>query len=282
MIWFVLLLAVAIAFVAGWRYARAADRTVDAQAAVANLQALNALLRTLTQSPDITRSLSELARRIRAIVPSDRVGLALLTNDREAYTTYTARADVEGSASEPDPDLHFGRGDTLIDETVTTREGRVVADLGEHASKYLDANVLKTARFESLALVPLVFEGDAIGTLNLVSRRRRAFTDGDLDTLKPVAEALAAAIGTRRLAHALARHQMADELSDLTFAFANDMSGAVQAMIGGCELMARESHDPTVIAGVDALRQQARRLGDILDQMQRMVHQQAGSPRQSV
>lgn len=281
MIWVGLVLAVAIAFVAGWRYARGANRTAAEQATVANLQALNALLRTLTSSPDITRSLSELARRIRAIVPCDRVGLALLTDDREAYTTYTARLDAEGSSLEPNPDLHFTRTGTLIDQVVTTREGLVVPDMSEQAANYLDANVLKTARFDSLVLVPLVFEGEAIGTLNLVARRRAAFTAMDLDTLTPVAEALAAALGTRRLAHALARHQMADELSELTFAFANDMNGAVQALIGGCELMARESKDPAVLSGAAMMLQQARRLGDILSRMQRMVNQQTGPGRQS-
>jgi transcriptional regulator with GAF, ATPase, and Fis domain len=272
MIWLAVAIAMTFAFLAGWRYARLSQQA-EALAVIANLQALNCLLRTLTSSPDITRSLSELARRIRAIVPCDRVGLALLTDDRQAYTTYTARLDAEGPSPEPAPDLHFARRDTLIDEVVTSREGRVIANISASAARYLDANVLTSARFESLLLVPLVFEGDAIGTLNLVARRPNAFTDGNLDTLRPVAEALAAATGTKRLAHALARHQMADELSDLTFVFANDMNGAVQALIGGCELMSRESTDPVVLSGVSRMLEQARRLGDILVRMQRMVHQ---------
>jgi transcriptional regulator with GAF, ATPase, and Fis domain len=282
MLWVGFAVIVAIAFFAGWRYARTTHSEPDAQETVANLQALNALLRTLTSSPDITRSLSELARRIRALVPCDRVGLALLTDDRQAYTTYTARPDVESSSAEPDPDLHFGRGDTLIDEVVLARAPRLVTDLDEQAPQHLDANVLKSEHFESLALIPLVFEGEAIGTLNLASRRRAAFTSADLDTLRPVAEALAAAVGTRRLAATLARQKMGQELADLTFAFANDMNSAVQAMIGGCELLTRESHDPMVRSGTESVLQQARRIGDILSQMQRMVRQRAGTPPQSM
>ena len=276
MIWLAVVAVIAIASYASWRLGRAsADRTHES-AAIANLQSLNALLRTLTRSPDVTRSLFELALRVRAIVPCDRVGLALLTEDREGYTTYTARLDAEGPSSEPTPDLHFPRTGTLIDEVVNARDGRVVPDTQALAPQFLDANVLHNARFASVLFVPLIFEGEALGTLNLVSRRREAFSQADLDTLKPVAEALAAAYGTRRLAQALARHQMANELADLTFAFANDMSGAVQALVGGCELLGRESVDPAMQSGVKGLLEHARRLRDILSQMQRMTRAHSG------
>jgi transcriptional regulator with GAF, ATPase, and Fis domain len=245
----------------------------QASAAVENLKASNALLRTLATSPDITHSLFELALRIRAIVPCDRVGLALLTEDREGYSTYTARLDHRGGSSAAPVDLHFPRRSSIIDEVVTAREGRVVEDIAALAPTYLDVNVLKTAGFSSFVLVPLLFEGEALGTLNLVARRPGAFSQADLHALKPVADALAGAYGTRRLANALARHQMANELSELTFAFANDMSGAVQAIIGQCELLAREGRDPAVDRELAAMLQHAKRLRDILNTMQRMTRE---------
>jgi transcriptional regulator with GAF, ATPase, and Fis domain len=254
--------------VANTREARAADAAL-----VDNLKASNALLRTLASSPDITQSLFELAQRIRAIVPCDRVGLALLTEDREGYSTYTARLDQRSPSPHAHSELHFPRRSSLIDEIVKAGEGRVVEDVAALAPSYLDVNVIKTAGFQSLVLLPLVFEGEAVGTLNLVSRRPGAFSPADLYTLRPVAEALASAYGTRRLANSYARHQMGNELSELTFAFANDMSGAVQAIIGQCELLAREWRDPTVERELAGMLQQARRLREILNQMQRMTRE---------
>lgn len=274
------LLAVIVALAAGvllGRHlaSRPADRNGDPTdaAAIENLKATNALLRTLASSPDITRSLFELALRIRAIVPCDRVGLALLTEDREGYSTYTARLDHGGPSPQPQAELHFQRRSTVIDEVVTGREGRIVDDVSTLAPAYLDANVVKSAGFSSLLLVPLIFEGEALGTLNLVARRPSSFSHADLHALRPVAETLAIAHGNRRLANALARHQTANELSELTFAFANDMSGAVQAIIGQCELLAHQSKDPAIERELGGMLQQAKRLREILNNMQRMTRQ---------
>ena len=204
-------------------------------------------------------------------VPCDRVGLALLSEDRHGYSTYTARLDQEGPSTSPQVELHFERKSTVIDEVVEAREGRIVDDVTTLAPTYLDANVVKSAGFASYVLVPLIFEGDALGTMNLVARRPGAFSLEDLRALKPVAEALAVAHGNRRRANALARHQMANELSELTFAFANDMSGAVQAIIGQCELLAHQLKDPAVEPEFAGMLQQARRLREILNNMQRMT-----------
>lgn len=274
------ILAVALALAAGWllgrRQARSDVAAVDAvrhDEALEHLTATNALLRTLTSAPEISRSLFELALRIRAIVPCDRIGLALLTDDGLGYSTYTARLDHAGPSRSPQAELYFERRATIIDEVVTGGQGRVVEDVGTLAATYLDANVLHSAGFSSFVLLPLVFEGEPLGTLNLVARRRSAFSQADLDTLTPVAEALAVAHGNRRRANALVRHEMANELSELTFAFANDMSGAVQAIIGRCELLAHESKDPAIERELGGMLQQARRLRDILNSMQRMTRE---------
>jgi GAF domain-containing protein len=271
---------IVLAFWLGRKYAHEARDVItksDEPDEIANLKAVNALLRTLAGTSDITRSLFELALRIRALVPCDRVGLALLTEDRQGYSTYTARIDLPGTTPEPQPDVHFSRGVTLIDEVVEAREGRVVEDVTELAPRFLDANVLRTAGFASLLLLPLIFEGEAFGTLNLVARRPGAFSHGDLHTLRPTAEVLATAYGTRRLANQLARHQMANELSDLTFAFANDMSGAIQAIIGQCELLAKQFSNQPIEQEMAGMLQQARRLSEILNQMQRMTREHAQS-----
>ena len=249
------------------------------QATIEHLQASNALLRTLASSSDITQSLFDLALRIRAIVPCDRVGLAVMTEDREGYRAFTARLDSRGSSPQSQTELHFARGSTVIDQVLAAREPRIIDDVTDLAPQFLDANVVKSAGFLSFVLMPLVFEGEPFGTLNLAGRKAGAFTQAHVQALKPIAEALSLAFGNRRVANALARHQMANELSDLTFAFANDMSGAVQAIIGQCELLAHRSSDPAIQEELAGMLQQAKRLREILNNMQRMTREKASSPR---
>ena len=277
MVWWLVALvaALAVGFTIGRRRTVAPPAPVSEPQdgpTIENLQAVNALLRTLTSSHEITQSLFELALRIRDIVPCDRVGLALLTEDREGYNTYTARLDSAGSAT-PRAELHFPRGSTIIDEVVASRNGRVIEDLPTLAPAYLDANVATSAGFASFVLLPLIFDGEALGTLNLASRKRAAFSEADVHTLKPVAEALAVAHGNRRLANALARQKMATELSEMTFAFGNDMRGAVQAIIGQCELLAVKTRAPEIEQEFAGMLHQAKRLRDILDNMQRMTRE---------
>ena len=81
-----------------------------------------------------------------------------------------------------------------------------IHDTSEGAIDYLDINILQSAGFASALLVPLVSHGRAVGTLNVVSRKPRAFNEEHAATLLPVAEIFAvaprrpAAPGDRRAA----------------------------------------------------------------------------------
>jgi GAF domain-containing protein len=283
MIWTVVVALVALlaGLWLGRRAAASASRRPDAasQATIEHLQATNALLRTLASSPDVTQNLFDLALRIRAIVPCERVGLALMTEDREGYSTYTARLDSRETSPEAQVELHFSRASTVIDEVLAAGEPRIIDDVTDLAPRFLDANVLKSAGFLSSMVIPLTFEGEPFGGLHLAARKAGAFTPEHVHMLKPIAEALSLAYGNRRVANALARHQMADELSELTFAFANDMSGAVQAIIGQCELLAHRSNDPAIKEELAGMLLQAKRLREILNNMQRMTREKFLPPR---
>ncbi len=238
------------------------------------LQAMNALLRTLASAEDLPRSLHRLATRIRAIVPCDRVGLALLTDDGHAFRTYTAHVDVPaGGERHARPDLHFARVGTFLDRVVSSREARIVERVDELAAEYLDANTLHKAGFVSALVVPLVFEDEVFGTLNLVSRRADAFSERDLQALVPVAEALATAYAARRLVTAAARHQIAHDMADLILFQVSEINGAVQGIIGRCDLMLQECPDAGAQRDAAMMRQESRRISEALGKLQRMTRE---------
>ena len=69
---------------------------------VAQLQMHNAMLDILARSVDVPLAFQGLAQRIATLVPCDRVGLALLT-DNDEFQTYTARVNEDERRSRPRP-----------------------------------------------------------------------------------------------------------------------------------------------------------------------------------
>src|SRR5262245_36674205 len=131
------------------------------------LQTQNAMLEIIARSVDVTLAFQALASRIARIVPSDRVGLALLTENGQEFQTYTARVHEDERRARPRPEVVFKVEQTLLGSVVRSREALIVSDVSEASLDFLDANVLHTSGFGSAMIVPLVSKGRVVGTLNL-------------------------------------------------------------------------------------------------------------------
>ncbi|HET9263172.1 MAG TPA: GAF domain-containing protein [Vicinamibacterales bacterium] len=160
---------------------------------VAQLQTQNAVLDTLARSLDVPLAFQELASRIDRLVPCDRVGLALLSDDSQEFQTYTARANGDESRPRGRPEVMFKVEGTIIGHVVRSREPFISGEMAESAADHLDANVVSTAGFHSALIVPLISGERAVGTLSVVSRRRNAFKPAHVVLLKPLAGMLATA-----------------------------------------------------------------------------------------
>src|SRR5438067_913154 len=152
------------------------------------LQTQNAMLQIIAQSVDVTLAFQALASRIARLVPCDRVGLALLDESGQEFQTYTARVHDQERRTRPRPEVVFKTDRTLLGTVIRTREPINVGDMADGAADFLDANVLHSAGFNSMMMVPLLSKGRAVGTLNLVARLANAFTPEHAKTILPIAE----------------------------------------------------------------------------------------------
>lgn len=228
----------------------------------------NALLHTIARTADLSSAFQTFARRIIDIVPCDRVGLALLKNDGEEFETFTARVGDKERRGKPRPEIELPRRGTVIGAVATSLAPRLINDLAAIAPDFLDANVLASAGFRSSIIVPLIFEGRAIGTLNLVSRRANVFTPGHVEALLSIGEIVAVAFATRKLETALARGQMVRELASLTFSVANDINSALQTIVGHCDLLTRKFPDAALASDLATISGQTHRVADLLKRLQ--------------
>jgi GAF domain-containing protein len=240
---------------------------------VEQLQMQSAMLDIIARSVDVPLAFQELAHRIARLVPCERVGLALLSNDNTEFQTYTARVQDRERRSRPRPEVVFKADRTVIGAVVKSREPMIINDTEKVMADYLDVNVLRTSGFGSGLVLPLISKGRGVGTLNVVSRTTGAFNQQHIDALVPVAEILAVAHVAQQLQLGLARHRTAESMSELTLGIASEINGALQTIIGHCALLEREYPDLNLTADLAIVVRQSQRIAALLEKMRADSHE---------
>jgi transcriptional regulator with GAF, ATPase, and Fis domain len=248
---------------------------LEALGRVEYLEARNAILQMVAASTDTIDTVRTLARHIARVVPCDRVGLALLSEDGQELHTYTGQPADGDEPPAAVVDLHFQNTGTHVDAVLTSGEPLIVNDMSAVARDFLDANVSHSAGFASAILMPLVFAGKKLGTLNLLSAKRNAFVPSHVQSLIPVAQTISLACGTQQLAQTLTRTRSAHETADLAFSMANDISSAMQVVVGQCELLQREYADSALQRDVATIALQSRRVLENLHRLRALARAQA-------
>jgi GAF domain-containing protein len=234
---------------------------------VEQLQMSNAILQILARSVDVPLAFQALAERILPLVPCDRVGLALLSEDGQEFQTYTARVNQDERRARPRPDIVFKMDRTILGSVVRSREPLIIDDTSVGAADFLDINVLHSSGLSSALLVPLVAKGRAVGTLNAVSRHARAFRQEHIDVLLPIAEIFAVAYVAQQLQIALGKYQSTEAMAELTLSISADINSALQTIIGHCDLLERGYPDPDLQRDLAMVVRQAQRIAELLDRM---------------
>jgi GAF domain-containing protein len=234
---------------------------------VEQLEMSNAILQILAQSVDVPLAFQALARRIVPLVPCDRVGLALLSDDGQEFQTYTARVNQDERRARPRPDVVFKISSTALGTVVRSREPLIIDDTSIGAPDFLDINVLHSAGLSSALILPLVAKGRAVGTLNVVSRHRSAFHQEHIDVLLPIAEIFAVAYVAQQLQIALGKYQSMETMAELTLSIAADINSALQSIIGHCDLLERGYRDPDLERDLAPVVRQAQRIAELLERM---------------
>jgi transcriptional regulator with GAF, ATPase, and Fis domain len=240
---------------------RATQRELD------QLQVHNAVLEVLARTVNVPLAFHAIAPRIAGMVPCDRVGLALLSEDGEEFQTYTARLTDEDRRASSRPEVTFKMEGTAIGSVVRSRAPLIVDDTSTRLSDFLDMNVTHSSGFLSALVIPLVSNERAVGTLNLVSRRKAAFTQADADALLPLAEILAMAHVAQQLQIAATKHRTLERMTHLTEAVSAEIGHALQTIVARCEVIDRANPDPRIHREIDTITRQAKRISAVLDRM---------------
>jgi signal transduction protein with GAF and PtsI domain len=246
------------------QHEHAAAATLDE---VEQLQLSNVVLDVIARSVDVPLAFQSLAQRIARLVPCDRVGLALLSEDGREFQTYTARVHDDERRTRPRPDIVFKSERTALGSVVRSREPLIISDTSEGAADFLDINVLHTAGLGSALMMPLVAKGRAVGTLNVVSRQNAAFNQQHIDVLLPIAEIFAVAYVAQQSQIAVGKYRSMETMSDLTLSIAAEINSALQTIIGHCDLLERGYPDPDLQRDLATVVREAQRISGLLEKM---------------
>jgi GAF domain-containing protein len=237
------------------------------------LQTQNTILEIIARSVDVSIAFQALAAQIAHLVPCDRVGLALLSENGQEFQTYTARVRDEERRARPRPDIIFKFEQTVLGNVVRSREPLIVPDISSAAADFLDANILHTSGFGSALIIPLVAKGRSVGTLNLVQRAKRGYRAEHAATLQPIAEIFAVAVVAQQLQVALGKHRSTEAMSELTLSVAAEINSALQTIIGHCDLLERGYPDPVLQRDLAMVVRQAQRIEELLAKMRTAAHE---------
>jgi len=240
---------------------------------IEQLQTQNAMLEIIARSVDVTLAFQALASRIARLVPCDRVGLALLTDNGQEFQTYTARVQEEERRARPRPEVVFTVEQTLLGRVVRSREALIVGDISLAATEFLDANILQTSGFGSALIVPLVSKGRVVGTLNLVQRAKDGYRPEHVRAIQPIAEIFAVAVIAQQLQLALGKYRSAEAIAEMTVSIAAEINSALQTIIGYCDLLERGYPDPNLQRDLATVVRQAQRIEGLLAKMRDAAHE---------
>jgi GAF domain-containing protein len=240
---------------------------------IEQLQTQNAMLEIIARSVDATLAFQALASRIARLVPCDRVGLALLTDNGQEFQTYTARVHEEERRVRPRPEIVFKVDQTILGSVVRSREALIVGDISLAAADFLDANILHTSGFGSALIVPLVSKGRVVGTLNLVQRAKNAYRPEHASAIQPIAEIFAVAVIAQQLQLALGKYKSMEAMSEMTLSIATEINSALQTIIGHCDLLERGYPDPNLQRDLAMVVRQAQRIEGLLLKMRHAANE---------
>jgi GAF domain-containing protein len=241
------------------------------------LQTQVGMLDILARSADVPLAFHALASRLARLAPCDRLGLALLSDETQEFQTYTARVQTSDRGRQARPDVVFKMEGTLLGRVVRSREPLVIDDARTAAPDFLDANVLVTAGFRSVLIVPLISNERAVGTLNLVSRTPGRFGQAQISALQPIAELLAVAWVAQQLQVSLGRFRTMEAMSELTLSVAAEINSALQTIVGNCDLIERQYPDEHLRRDLATVVRQAERIAGLLEKMRQAAKERLQS-----
>jgi PAS domain S-box-containing protein len=172
-------------------------------------EAVSEVLRALNATPNVREALSGVATALGSITGSERVTLALINDDRDAFSVLTQ----EGDNVHPQPQLWYPLESTPASQDILSGQVHLTPDLSTERDGTVE-KLLYQAGQRSRMNLPLRVDDVVIGALNLTWSEKEGYDEAQLPLLSQIASAVALAVERSRLF--AQTHRRAEELEVLS------------------------------------------------------------------
>ncbi len=159
------------------------------------VELLNRIVGKANETMDLTEMVGTIAREILPLISYDQLNVAVLGEDHGAMTIM-ACVNTEGEPIPVGTVIPLER--TVSKLAIDENKSVVVGDLGAH-EKLGETTSSVVEGFHSQVSIPFYLKERILGTFNVVSRKKNAFTGEELVFLQPIADQVGAMVDRVRL-----------------------------------------------------------------------------------
>ena len=175
-------------------YKESVDKTMELSHKIETIQVMHEIDKRILSTMESSEIMEISTMMISRVISCDRATVALVDKERQGFV-YAAGFGVKFVAKGG----FVPFGDTSATEVVRTGRPQYIADLkSEREILPLEKKFLEEG-FLSHIRVPFIVKGEAVGVLNVGSKRPSAFTPENLSTLEKLASQISVALENARL-----------------------------------------------------------------------------------
>ena len=221
------------------------------------LAALNAVASVVSRSLDLERVLTNSLDKTLEVMEMEAGGIYLLHEDAQTLTIAAYKGLSAPFVAEID-NLKVGEG--FSGQVAQTGEPLVVQDLSTDAR--LTRSAVKESDFQSLAIAPLVSRAKVLGTLFVITRRDREFSQQDIELLISIGGQIGVAVENAQLYEQAKQIAVVEERQRL----ARELHDSVTQSLHSSTLLAEAGQRLASRGDLERTRGYLTRLGEISQQ----------------
>lgn len=156
------------------------------------IELLNRIIGTANRSMNFEEVFATIVKEVRELVPFDELSVALVHPGQRNLELYAVESNLDAETSQRGASIPLGK--TISKFAIKKGKAVLVRDLARYpnSASYEEG-------FRSQISIPFYSKGEVIGTLNVASMKKKAFSGSDVQILQPIADQIGGIVDRIRL-----------------------------------------------------------------------------------